>query len=131
MSTQTVLPQPRFQSIPWSLNVPTSEPDRGPLFPWWTCHCPCILFHSDSNQSTQHFVDRRPHQRAPALPHPRLVAAGVVIASYLIVFLAASRVATLVLTTAVTDKFAATTPSPAAMTRIVLASVTAVGQVLV
>ena len=39
--------------------------------------------------------------------------------------------ATLVLTTAVTDKPAATTPSPAEMTRIVLAPVTAVEQVLV
>ena len=40
-------------------------------------------------------------------------------------------VATLVLTTTVNDKLAATTPSPGAVTRIALASVTAVGQVLV
>ena len=114
---------------------PTSEQDHGPLFSRWTCHCPCSLFRSDSNQSTQHLVDRRPHHRVRALSHPRLVAAGVEIASCLIVFLAASvvvplaRVATLVLTTAVTDKLAASTPPPAAVTRIVLASVAAVGQV--
>ena len=74
-------------------------------------HYPCILFRSHSNQSTKHPVDRRLHYQIQEHSHPRLVAAGVVIASCWLAFLATMlavvlsiQVADVVFTTVVADQ---------------------------
>ena len=136
VSPKTELSQPRFSVehlVPESL---TSEQDHGPLFPWWTCHCPFSLFRSDSNQSTQHLVDRRLHYQIQEHLHPMLVAAGVAIASRSLTYIAtllavvlSIQVANVVLTTVVADQSVARTQSPEAVTKMALASDVVVVQV--
>ena len=84
---------------------------------------------SHSNQSTRHPVDRRLHYQIQEHSHPILVAAGVVIASCSLTFLAtllamvlSIQVANVVLTTVVADQSVARTQSPEAVAKMALAS---------